>query len=60
MIANTNAGKNVLTNIMLVHFYFKDNKNLPHLTSTALILLVLTSIAARIGHECNIWENLQL
>lgn len=31
--ANTNAGKNVLTDIMTVHFYFKDNENLPHLTS---------------------------
>lgn len=33
VIANTNAGKNVLTNWMLVHFYFKDNENLLYLNS---------------------------
>lgn len=33
VIVNTNAEKNVLTNVMPIHFYFKDNENLPHLTS---------------------------
>lgn len=33
VIVNTNAGKNVLTNIMIVYFYTKDNESLPHFIS---------------------------
>lgn len=33
VIVNINAGKNVLTNIMIVYFYIKDNENIPHFTS---------------------------